>query len=510
MSFSETPMVILVDEVRDAIKRLPRGKATGVDELPAELWKVDSEEVAEIFCRLCNKILEMEEWPEDWVKSIFTTIPKVKGTSKCEEHRTIALISHASKIMLRVLLSRMQKTADEELADVQMGFRKGVGTRDQILNLRIIIEKAREHQTTLYIAFIDYKKAFDSVKHGKLWKILKEMGMNKQVVETLKILYDKQQAAVRIEKELTEWFRIGKGVRQGCLISPMSFNSYSEKVMRESADELTMIGVTISGRTINNLRYADDIVLIATSREKLQQLLDKVNETSNKYGMEINTKKTKVMVVDREHERINIKCNGAVLEQVESFRYLGAVIEHSGDGGREIRARLGMARTTMNSLAVIWRDRALGTMLKLRLMNALVWSVALYGCETWTLRKEDRKRISAFEMTTYRRMLRVSWIEHRTNESILEELQPERRLLEVVMNRKLGYFGHMIRADNLPAFICQGYMEGKRPRGRPRRRWMDDVTEWMKMSMADCTRKARDRAEWRRLTSLAMVSDPQQ
>src|ERR1700733_15278524 len=129
--------------------------------------------------------------------------------------------------------------------------------------------------------------------HGKLWKILKEMGMNKQVVETLKILYDKQQAAVRIEKELTEWFRIGKGVRQGCLISPMSFNSYSEKVMRESADELTMIGVTISGRTINNLRYADDIVLIATSREKLQQLLDKVNETSNKYGMEINTKKNK-------------------------------------------------------------------------------------------------------------------------------------------------------------------------------------------------------------------------
>ena len=123
----------------------------------------------------------------------------------------LALISHASKIMLRVLLGRMQKTAEEELSDVQMGFRKGVGTRDQIFNLRIIIEKAREHQTPLYIAFIDYKKAFDSVKHRKLWTVLREMGVDSQVVKVFKSLYDNQQAAVRIDKETTEWFRIGKG-----------------------------------------------------------------------------------------------------------------------------------------------------------------------------------------------------------------------------------------------------------------------------------------------------------
>src|SRR6218665_1363216 len=121
-----------------------------------------------------------------------------------------------------------------------------------------------------------------------------------------KSLYDNQQAAVRIDKETTEWFRIGKGVRQGCLMSPLSFNGYSEKVMRESAEALSWIGITISGRIINNLRYADDIVLVATSKETLQQLMDRVNEASGKYGLEINTKKTKVMVVSRTCEKITI------------------------------------------------------------------------------------------------------------------------------------------------------------------------------------------------------------
>jgi len=299
-------------------------------------------------------------------------------------------------------------------------------------------------------------------------------------------------------------------VRQGCLISPLSFNGYSERVMRESADVLSWIGITISGRTINNLRYADDIVLVATSKEALQQLMDRVNETSRKYGLEINTKKTKVMVVSRTREKISITCNGGILEQVESFRYLGVIVEENGDGGREIRARLGMARTAMGSLTALWRDRAIGTGLKLRLMRSLVWTVALYGCETWTLRMEDKRRISAFEMTTYRRMLRVSWREFRTNESILEELRPEQRLLEVVRGRKLNYFGHMIRADKLPAFICQGYVDGKRARGRPRRRWMDDVEEWTGMTMADCVRSARNREQWRKLASSTLVTDPQQ
>jgi len=137
-------MLILIDEDRDAIRRLPRDKAAGYDNLPAELLKLYSSVIERLFCTLCNKILDTDAWPEDWRRLVFVTIPKVTGTMKCEEHRTITLISHASKILLRILLNRMQKTANEQIADVQMGFRKGVGTRDQIFNLRVIMEKANE------------------------------------------------------------------------------------------------------------------------------------------------------------------------------------------------------------------------------------------------------------------------------------------------------------------------------------------------------------------------------
>jgi len=210
---------VLVDKVREAIRRLPRGKASGFDELPAELTKVDSDIMAKMFCKLCNEILNREEWPDDWKRPVFVAIPKVKGTVCCDEHRTIALISHASKILLRVLLNRMQKTAEEELADVQTGFQKNVGTRDQIFNTRIMMQKAHEASVRLYMAFIDYKKAFDSVKHAKLWTILQDMGMSMTAINALRTLYRDQQAAVRIDAELTEWFPLGKGVKQGCLVS---------------------------------------------------------------------------------------------------------------------------------------------------------------------------------------------------------------------------------------------------------------------------------------------------
>ena len=115
----------------------------------------------------------------------------------------------------------MTLAAEEQIVDVQMGFRQGVGTRDQIFNLQIIMEKARESSVPLYMAFIDYKKAFDSMKHRRLWKILKYMDFCVKTVDTLKRLYQQQQAAVRVDSELTDWFEISKGERQGCLVSPL-------------------------------------------------------------------------------------------------------------------------------------------------------------------------------------------------------------------------------------------------------------------------------------------------
>ena len=338
-NISEHGPVILESEVQEAIRRLPKNKAESYDDLPAELFKTNNQTMTQVMCKLCNKILETGEWPTGWLRSASIPIPKISRTIECVDYRIMALISHASKILLRVLLQRTQKTAEEQFADVQMGFRK-VGTRNQIFNIRIIMKKVREFNVPLYMAFIDYKKAFDSVRHSVLWTVPREMGVSGSVVRLLKNLYSGQQAAVRVKNDLTEWFTIKKGVRQGCHVSPMFFNFYLEEVMRRSADEICCVGMSISGRVFNNLRFADDIVLIATSPIRLQRLLHEEDRVSSKFQLEITRKKTKVMAATREPEELNIWCRGVKLTQVDKFKYLGSIIEQTADESHEIRARL--------------------------------------------------------------------------------------------------------------------------------------------------------------------------
>jgi len=160
--------------------------------------------------------------------------------------KTIALISHASKVMLKILQVRLQQYMNCELPDVQAGFRKGRGTRDQIANICWIIKKAREFQKNIYFCFLDYAKAFDCVDHNKLWKILKEMGIPDHLTCLLRNLYAGQEATVRTGHGTTDWFQIGKGVHQGCILSPCLFNLYAEYIMRNAELEEAQAGRSTS------------------------------------------------------------------------------------------------------------------------------------------------------------------------------------------------------------------------------------------------------------------------
>ena len=160
--------------------------------------------------------------------------------------------------MLKILQARLQQYVNRELPDVQAGFRKGKGTRDQIANICWIIEKSREFQKNISFCFIDYAKAFDCVDHNKLWKILKEMGIPDYLTCLLRNLYAGQEATVRTGHGTSDWFRIGKGVHQGCILSPYLFNLYEESIVRNAGLEEAQAGIKISGRNINNLRYAED------------------------------------------------------------------------------------------------------------------------------------------------------------------------------------------------------------------------------------------------------------
>ena len=152
-------------------------KAGGGDGIPVELFQILKDAAVKVLYSTCQQIWKTHQWPQDWKRSVFIPIPKKGNAKECSNYRTIELISHASKVMLKILQARLQQYLNCELPDVQAGFRKGRGTRDQIANICCIIKKAREFQKNIYFCFIDYAKAFDCVDHNKLWKILKEMGI---------------------------------------------------------------------------------------------------------------------------------------------------------------------------------------------------------------------------------------------------------------------------------------------------------------------------------------------
>ena len=216
----------------------------------------------------------------DWKRSVFIPIPKKGNAKECSNYCTVALILHASKVMLKILHTRLQQYVNCELPDVQTTFRKGRETRDQIANIRWIIEKAREFQKNIYICFTDYAKAFDCVDHNKMWKTLKEMGIPDHLTCLLRNLYAGQETTVRTGHGPTNWFQIGKGIRQGCILSPCLFNLYAEYIMQNAGLEEAQAGIKIAGRNTNNLRYADNTSLMAESKEELKSLLMKVKKQS--------------------------------------------------------------------------------------------------------------------------------------------------------------------------------------------------------------------------------------
>ena len=180
---------------------------------------------------ICQQIWNTQQWPQDWKRSVFIPISKKGNPKECSNYCTIAVISQASKVMLKILQARLQQYVNRELPNGQVGFKKGRGTRDQVANIHWIIEKAREFQKNIYFCFIDYAKAFGCVDHNKLWKILKEMGIPDHLICLLRNLYASQEATVRTGHGTIDWFQTGKGVRWGCILSPCLFNLYVEYIM---------------------------------------------------------------------------------------------------------------------------------------------------------------------------------------------------------------------------------------------------------------------------------------
>ena len=212
------------------------------------------------------------------------------------------------------------------------------------------------------------------------------MGVADDLTCLLTNLYAVQEATVRTGHETTDWFQIGKGVREACILSPCLFNLYAEYIMRNAGLEEAQAGIKIAGKNVNNLRYADDTTLMAQS-EELKSLLMKVKEESKNAGLKLNIQKTKIMASG---PITSWQVDGAALETVTDFILGGSKITADGDCSHEIKRRLLLARKVMTNLDSILKSRDITLTTKICLVKAMVFSVVMYGCESWTIKKAEQ------------------------------------------------------------------------------------------------------------------------
>ena len=357
---------ILKTDIERAIKTLAKEKSPGIDGIPVELLLAGEGAIVNWLHKLYQSILNGEEMPEDWREAVIIPIYKKGDVTKCENYRPISLLPHAYKILSKIIQDRIQRREEEILKEEQAGFRKGRGTTDHIFTFSQRVEKMWEKNKDIHCVFIDFKQAFDSVWRYGMIEVMNFLGFEENLKRTIKKLYENTTAKIRKDSIISENFETTGGVIQGRPLSPHLFNIYLEWIMGMAlADQEG--GITVNGTKITNLRYADDIVLLAESKEELQNMTTKIEEQCIRYKMKINSLKTKSMKIGRQNEVLNIQTSEG---QVEEFKYLGVTFTSQGETTKAIQERITLGQRAFGRLKRVWNDRLISQELKIRLLKA--------------------------------------------------------------------------------------------------------------------------------------------
>ena len=293
------------------------------------------------------------------------------------------------------------------------------------------LTKQMSSRKYVYFFFIDYVKAFDRADHSKLWKILKDVGIPDHLTCLLSNLYADQEATVRTGHGTTDWFQTGKGVCQGCILSPCLFNFYPEYIMQNAGLDEAQASIKIAGRNIINLRYAGDTTLVAESEKELKSPLMKVKKESEKAGLKLNIQKMKIMASGL---IISWQIDGETMETLFSWvpKSLQMVTV-----AMKLKDACSLEKKAMTNLDRILKSRDITLLAEVHLVKAMIFPVVMYGCESWTIKKVERQRTGAFELWCWRRLLRVPWTARRPNQSTVKEISPEYSLEGLLLKLKL-------------------------------------------------------------------------
>ena len=438
----------------------------------------------------------------DWKEGYLIKLPKKGDLSQCSNYRGITLLSIPSKVFNRVLLNRLKDAVDPHLRDQQAGFRKGRSCTDQIATLRIIVEQSLEWKSPLYANFIDYEKAFDSVDRETLWKLLRHYGIPEKITRIIKESYRDMTCRVVHGQQLTDAFQVKTGVRQGCLLSPFLFLLSIDWIMKESTtNKRNGIQWTLWTQ-LDDLDFADDLALLSHTHGQMQDKTDTVDDISASIGLNIHRGKSKVLKINSA-STAPITLRGQPLEEVQSFTYLGSIINTIGGTDEDVKVRLGKARATFAQLRNVWRSGTLSTNTKIRMFNTLVKPVLLYGSETWRTTETITRKLQTFINGCLRRLLKIRWQERISNEELWQRTS-QIPIGEEILKRRWRWIGHTLRKvpESTTRQALAWNPQGARRVGRPRNTWQRDVQARLReqgITWREMERVAQDRDRWRSL-----------
>ena len=488
------------EEIALAIKQLKLGKSPGPDNITAEMMRADINTIVNMLHPLFEKIWEEERVPKDWKEGYLIKIPKKGDLSNCANYRGITLLSVPGKVFNRIILNRMKDKVDMQLRDQQAGFRQNRSCTDQIATLRIIVEQSIEWNSSLYINFIDYEKAFDSLDRQTLWKLLRHYGVPGKLVRIIQSSYEEMTCRVVHEGRLTDSFTVETGVRQGCLLSPLLFILAIDWIMEKSTDKKRNGIQWTLWEQLNDLDFADDIALLSHNQQQMQEKTKDVATFSAQLGLNINKSKTKIMKINpSNHEHVHLA--GKALEEVESFTYLGSTIDINGGSDADVRARIGKARSAFVLLKKIWESKELKLQTKVKIFNTNVKTVLLYGAETWKTTASLTQKVQTFINTCLRKILKIKWPNTINNKELLERTH-QVPIDEDIIKKRWRWIGHTLRKP--PGSTTRQCLtwnpQGKRKRGRPKNTWRRELEADMQnmgYTWKQLERKAQDREEWK-------------
>jgi hypothetical protein len=550
-----TCKLITEGEVRKAMSKMKNGKAAGPSGIVAEMLKAAGNDGVQWMTELCNAVIQEGRIPDDWRKSWMTAVYKGKGDAlDCSSYRGIKLLDHVMKVMERVLEARLRSQV--VINDMQFGFREGRGTTDAIFIVRQLQEKYLAKGRELWLAFVDLEKAFDRVPRDVVWWALKSLGVDDELINIIRSMYENVMTSVKLNDGESEAFAVRVGVHQGSVLSPLLFIIVLEALSRAFRDGLPL-----------ELLYADDLALAAESEKQLMEKIKRWKDGMEEKGLRVNVGKSKVMrsamdvgqtvdtgkypcgvcrqgvgknsilcssckkwvhhrcsgIPGKLKEMEGYKCprcirneggegksdsevrkelildEGVKFEMVDSFCYLGDMISAGGGAVDASRARVRSGWKKFQDLAPVLTLRGASLKLKGKIYSICVRRAMVYGSETWPVKVEDMNRLERAEKSMMRRMCGVTLSDKVPSDELRARLGIE-SISRVVTSGRLRWFGHVERKEegDWVKDCTEMKVAGESGKGRPRKTWNECVKGDLKRLRLD-VKDVEDRDGWRSL-----------